>query len=310
MKAQSKLKGGAILLVGALLVVAVVAVFSGCTTTSSDVTTTVFDPGSQYNYYALFIGINEYSESVGPLNYCVSDATKLRNSVVNSTYWGPAAATVLMTDSEATKANIIKFIQLYKEKGDAQTSLVFFFSGHGTNDNGSAALVTYDEESYELLTDRELTSVLTGNPCSAIFYIDACYSGGLIDKSNGRKAKVFTGHEGYDPEFAKGWAFDTEDDRGINEVDRLVAVTASAGDEVSWEDPAVGGGVFTSFLVQGLGADSEVIGPADTSGDGTISVEESYNYLRPLVIDYSTQNLSSVQTPQFVNNNAGTLVIK
>ena len=297
-------------MIGALLVVAVVAVFSGCSTTSSDVNTTVYESNDQYNYYALFVGIADYPSCVGELQYTAKDADDFKYSVLNSTFWGSSAATLTLKNEEATKSNITRFVQLYKEKGNANTIFVMYFSGHGTNGFGDrAALVTYNPEEADYITDVELTTLLTGNPCNAAIYLDTCYSGGFINKDNGMNAKVYTGAEGYDPHFNKGWRFDTEDNRAISDVDRLVAVTASTGEEVSWESSSLESGVFTYFLVQGLSKFDTVIGPADANSDGTITVEESYNYLAPQVVTYSTDNLASVQTPQYVNNNAGNLVI-
>ena len=50
-------------------------------------------------------------------------------------------------------------------------------------------------------------------------------------------------------------------------------ITASSANEVSVEKDELGHGVFTYYLVQGLG------GPADFDADGLVTVDEAYRYV-------------------------------
>ena len=56
-----------------------------------------------------------------------------------------------------------------------------------------------------------------------------------------------------------------------------VIISASSANEVSVEKDELGHGVFTYYLVQGLK------GPADTDGDGIVTVDEAYRYVSKMV---------------------------
>lgn len=312
LKAQGRRKGGALLLVGALLVIAAVAVFTGCSSSDNDAKTTVYESNQQYNYYALFVGIAKYPSCVGPLTYTSKDADDMSGALVNSTHWGNMAARMTIKDDQATKENIRNFVQLYKEKGNTDTTFFMSFSGHGTNQMGEhAAIVVYKPEEADYITDTELTSWLTGSPCNAVIYLDSCFSGGFINRADSEnKVKVYTGAEGFDPNYNKGWQIDSDKTRGLDDLERIVAVTGTTGEEVGWEVGSLKNGLFTYYLLQGLGRSPYSLGPAEVNNDGFITAQETFNYLQPRVITYSTDNLSSVQTPQMVDNYAGGLVIK
>ncbi|MGH7353264.1 MAG: caspase family protein [Candidatus Rokuibacteriota bacterium] len=69
-------------------------------------------------------------------------------------------------------------------------------------------------------------------------------------------------------------------------------LTASDVNQVSHEDPALGHGIFTQFLLQALES-----GAADLDGDGAITVRELHLYLQRRVHEYS----HGAQTPQLYN---------
>jgi hypothetical protein len=304
------------LLFGALLLLAAAAVISGCTNSSSTAQTTVYDTAQNFDFYSLFIGINQYPTSVNSLTFCVNDAVVLRNSLQYSDRWNGKAAKLSLLDDDASKPNIRDFIQIYKEKANSSTKFVLCYSGHGTNDGSQAYLVVWKDTSnptdYDLISASELQSWLTGAPSIGIIYLDSCYAGGFIGKNKAAESstpRVFTGTPGYDDAYAGGFKFPAET-KGLEQIPRLVAVTACTGAEVSWETPNLQQGVFSYFLADGLGRGA-AMGPADFTQTGEISVEETFAYLSPLVVAYPLQDPQIlVQNPQIQDNYVGDLIVK
>jgi hypothetical protein len=79
--------------------------------------------------YALLVGINKYPGNA--LNGCVNDVTKLREMLVNS-FGFPAANVIVITDEEATRANILAKLDGFAPKLQRDDLFVFAYSGHGT----------------------------------------------------------------------------------------------------------------------------------------------------------------------------------
>ncbi|CAN5401486.1 hypothetical protein BH10ACI3_BH10ACI3_28460 [soil metagenome] len=81
--------------------------------------------------FGLFVGINKYQDGIHPLSGCVNDATKMRDTLVKK-FGFKLADTTLLTDADATRANILAKLKMYQglaRKGDI---FVFHYSGHGT----------------------------------------------------------------------------------------------------------------------------------------------------------------------------------
>jgi len=265
--------------------------------------------------YAVFVGINDYPGSDSDLDYCVADATGMRSNFENSTMWSGASITTL-TNSDATESAIGNAITYVKNNADSDDLFVFYFSGHGTNSVGNAALVTWDTTgNFAYITDSELETLISGMPCPTAIYLDSCYSGGMIGKKVQKTVKgdvltgkVYTKAPGYDPKFKGGFL---QGMKSVASLNNLVGISASSGTEISWESSSLQHGVFTYYTMEGLGTGS-TIGPADTNSSGNISAEESYSYTSPKVQSYSGGD----QNPQMTDNyptstdNSAELVVK
>ena len=80
---------------------------------------------------ALLVGINDYPGSQNDLSGCVNDITNLYDVLVK--YFGFAAADIAMlSDKRATKKAILDGLTGLVAKGAAGDSLVFHYSGHGS----------------------------------------------------------------------------------------------------------------------------------------------------------------------------------
>jgi len=268
-------------------------------TTSNNTTTNAvtFTAGSASSgkIYALFVGINAYSTS--PLNYCVNDSNGMQANLIPSALWSGASITTL-ADAQATKSGIQNAIATIASQVVAGDTFFFYYSGHGSNSSGVAYIVPVDNDGFttSCISSSELSSwvgAMNANSRKVIAF-DSCYSGGFIGKGCTSRfmplkdsEQVYTG-----PSFAKQ----------MEVVTNLVFLAASAGNETSIETSALQHGIFTYYLMNGLGTDA-ALGPA--ASGGYVSALGLFNYASPLTTTYYDS-----QHPQVLNNYGGDLKIK
>ncbi|ROI01413.1 caspase family protein [Chryseobacterium sp. G0240] len=139
---------------------------------------------------ALIVGINDYAPigSGGPdLNGCVNDARDMANTLVICGF-NPAKIKIL-TNQNATRANILTYLKSMISSSVKGDSLVFYYSGHGTRvanigsdlelDGMDEAICPHDYASAGVLRDDDFKAILdklkAGVNMEVIF--DCCYSG-------------------------------------------------------------------------------------------------------------------------------------
>lgn len=171
-------------------------------------TTAIFAEG---NKYGLFIGINDYPNPDNRLKGCVNDAIEMQKAMVEK-FGFKKADTTLLTDRQATRANIINSIKSYEEKAAVGDMFVVHYSGHGTlfpdaysnikdetgvvfvpgfypRGNYDSALVPFDADEEtsgkawrNLILDDELYEMFaafTNKGINVIFISDSCHSGSI-----------------------------------------------------------------------------------------------------------------------------------
>jgi uncharacterized caspase-like protein len=139
---------------------------------------------------ALVVGINDYAPigTGGPdLNGCVNDARDMANTLVICGF--PALSVRILTNHNATKANIISNLTnlvTTSKKGD---SIVFYYSGHGTRvanigsdfevDGLDDAICPHDYASAGVIRDDEFAAILKKLPAGVNMDVifDCCHSG-------------------------------------------------------------------------------------------------------------------------------------
>lgn len=153
------------------------------------------------NLYALIVGINAYEDQVvlnkrvifPKLRGCVNDANKIKRYLENETAFNQKNITIL-TDKQATKAEVTKaFLALGKAKKD--DVVVFYYSGHGTQEKADATvwtseqdaklecLVCYYDNNHQndyLLADKELRYLIqqvSKTKAHVVVISDCCHSG-------------------------------------------------------------------------------------------------------------------------------------
>jgi hypothetical protein len=147
--------------------------------------------GGGPKYYGIFCGISDYAPygpgAGGPdLPLCNSDAVKLATTLEQMGLIASGDAIVL-TDAEATRANILSAFQTLSPRVGPNDVFIFFYSGHGgknrpypTNpeaDQCDEYIVCSDEEP---IIDDEMARLFDAvNADIAICCLDSCFSGGF-----------------------------------------------------------------------------------------------------------------------------------
>jgi hypothetical protein len=198
---------------------------------------------------ALSVGIDQYT--FGPLQGCVSDATKIEAVLQTHQDGSPNfdCRTLLApeggSDDIVTRPILRQHLErLFKDRADV---VLFHFSGHGTVNNLDGFLVTQDARKYDegVAMGEVLKLANDSKATEVVIILDCCFSGTL----------------GNPPVIDNTRALLRE---GIS------ILTAGRGDQPSVETG--GGGLFTSLVVDALDG-----GAADILGE--VSAPAIYAYV-------------------------------
>lgn len=235
---------------------------------------------SQGDMYVLAVGISKYKNpSIPSLTCAAKDAKDFAAFLETQKGLFNKIKIELLTDEEATKAELEKYLMYKIRKAGKNDTTVLFLSGHGSADPkraGQYFFVTYDADPEFL----EATSVnmsglgfLKELDCPRILLIsDACHSGGF---SEWKTKAVVSPLKGFMRDFASSAG--------------KVVISSSRPDEYSLESPRRDNGVFTHWLLEALK------GAADRDSDGVVTVNEAYNY----AYQQTKVETEGAQHPQF-----------
>ena len=259
----------------------------------------------EVEYWAVIVGVSEYADpSISDLHYSDDDANDIYNSLLSYGNW-QADHIQKLTDSDATKANIHGAINWLKTNAKSGDTCLFFFSGHGACSDDVVPLDEYDDRDEYIcpydstdwfeddIRDDELDAWMTPIEAKKIVILDTCFAGGAYRRTD---ASTKTKPNVPYPKLAKDFAKEIAKD--LNKAGYVVL--AACGDwEYALEFDILENGVFTYYIVEGLG------GPANADADNDISTEEIYEYADPLVIDYT----GGLQDPVLYDNVPGELPV-
>lgn len=261
--------------------------------------------GSKGKVCAVMVGISDY-KSISDLNYCDDDVVDMKAALVKSKMWQNANIKTLI-DKEATKEAIKNSILEYSGKLGPEDTFLFFNSSHGTNSNKKACLCPYDTtySGGNLITETELKDWLKSlakdpeKPPKVAVMIDSCYSGGFIDDKSlvPRFVKLEKSKENFKGSLTKE----------LSSLKNSVVLTASAASEVSYETGKLQNGLFAYYVVEGVGNEAGA-GPGDENKDKKVSMEETYKYSNPKVVNF--EGLKDRQHPQISDKLDGEFIIK
>lgn len=216
-------------------------------------------------YRALLVG-NTYAGADNELKGCDTDIASMK-TMLSSMTGTPYAITSMLNITSADMKNYIS--STFSGAALCDVSL-FYFSGHGTSDGSLVGT------SNSILSVSALRSVLDTIPGTKIVIIDACYSGNMIAKSAGSLSP-----SSFNSAFISGFSSYKKDNLANN---GYVVITSCSMLERSntLTDGVIAFGAFTYGVCYGSGFDewnqcalSNL--PADTNGDGAITLGEAYS---------------------------------
>jgi tetratricopeptide (TPR) repeat protein len=244
----------------------------------------------QSKAYAVIIGVGNYKDpGIPTLKYTVNDARSLCDVLTDPNYGGFKKENVtLLTDQDATMANIKKAIGVDLKRAPEDGIAVVFFAGHGAPEGQQTYWLTYDTDPTSLyastLSNDAVVDMLNRiNTKRVVTFIDACYSGASIKTSTSTRAFV-------------------EDPFKAFEGQGTMTITSSDGNQQSLEDGKLKHGIFTYRLLEALQ------GKADYNADGIVMADEVWKYIKDHVPE-DARALSHKQDPKVVANYTGYIPI-
>ncbi len=229
-------------------------------------------------HFAVVAGNDRGGDGTRPLLYAKDDAKKLHDILLRLGGVAPEDASLLL-DASADQL-LTALGEMERKARDARlrgerTALFVYFSGHAKD----GALRLGDSQ----LPFESLKSRLAQAPADVrIAVFDSCRSGLLTRSKGARKAP----------------AFEIESD-ATRAAKGLVILTSSASDEDSQESDLLGGSYFSHHLASGL------LGDADRSGDGRVSLSEAYAYAYDRTVADTAESAAGAQHPTFSYELAG-----
>jgi uncharacterized caspase-like protein len=228
--------------------------------------------------FALVVGEPDGGPGAVRLRYAERDARRIHAILTEVGGVRPEDARLLL--SSGAPAVLKALAELSAEAGRAgaagdRTVLLVYYSGHARD--GALRL------GRGRIPLDELRELLTSAPADVrIGLLDSCRSGAIVRAKGVRPAPSFEVKTAA-PAGPRG----------------LVLVASSSADEDSQESDAIGASYFTHHLASGL------LGGADTSGDGRVTLAEAYAYAYARTVGSTASSAAGVQHPVFLYDLGG-----
>jgi hypothetical protein len=208
-------------------------------------------------YWAVIVGITDY-QYINDTYYAADNAEETYE--IFSPAWG-VDHTQLLTDSQATKADILGAIAWMASNANPEDTVLFVFSGHGDTGGYICPYDTYIPDD-TMISATELANAFMQVKANKIAIIlDSCYSGAFRSALSG--------------------------------IGRVVLL-ATTPYELGWETSALHNSVFIYFLLEAI----ENYDSTDTNHNLELSAEELFYYAGPKTSNYEILNLfESIQHP-------------
>ncbi len=230
--------------------------------------------------FALVIGDARGGAGTRPLRYAERDAKRIFGILTRIGGVREEDARLLTgataDEVRAALGELSARVQQSKAAG-AETVLFVYYSGHARD--GDLRL----GESRMPLT--ELRDALKDAPADVrIGLLDSCQSGAITRSKGVRAAPAF------DVQQAQAEA---------TRPHGLVLIASSSADEESQESDEIGASFFTHYLASGL------LGDADASGDGKVTLAEAYAYAYARTVGETAETRAGAQHPVYLYDLGG-----
>ena len=240
--------------------------------------------------WALLVGINRYVDpAFASLKFCVNDVRALEQLLNQLDY------TVICLHDELdrndprfpTRDNIEAELKRLCDAGGKNDLLLVHFACHGTLINDKPVLITQDTR-YTTLDTKALplatveAQMRQSQASRLVLMLDACHTG------------VEVGREIGDPEFI----------RNVYELaEGFALIAASTAQQVAQEWQAMEHGVFTYYLLDGLG------GKADLGNKGFVTVNDLQTYVLSSLRRWNVQHSGLAQEPTARTEGLGDMML-
>jgi hypothetical protein len=229
--------------------------------------------------YAIVAGNDYGGGDTRPLMYASADAQKVHDILTRLGGVRPEDATLLIgaraPDLLEALARVGRAAADAARRGE-HTALFFYYSGHAKD----GALRLGDSR---IGVDAIKSLIATAPVDVRVAIIDSCKSGALTRTKGARHAP----------------AFEIQADNGARDAKGLVILTSSTSDEDSQESDTIGGSYFSHHLASGM------LGGADRSGDGRVTLFEAYAYAYDRTVADTADSAAGAQHPTFSYDLAG-----
>jgi hypothetical protein len=227
--------------------------------------------------FALVAGANDGGTGRVRLKYAVSDATRFGH--VLKDLGGVEAPNAILLQ-QPTRAQLEeglrqlgRRVEAARRQGGTRTEVVVYYSGHADEEG---LLLGGDRYSYRTLRE----ALDTVNADVRIAVLDACASGAITRLKGGQPRPPFTVDASSS---MRGHAF----------------LTSSAADETAQESDRIGASYFTYYLISGLR------GAADLTGEGTVTLNEAYQFAFRETLGRTVGTRGGAQHPSYDINMSG-----
>ena len=225
--------------------------------------------------YALYVGSNYGGHERVTLSYAVTDARTV-SEVMQQLGGVMPTDSVILTDPSPRMVNhtISEIKKSIRAEDAKRTEFFFYYSGHSDEQGLLLGDTTYKYEDLKDAIDSVSADV-------NIAVLDSCSSGAFTRMKGGIRRSPFLSDDSVD---ASGHAF----------------LTSSSEDEAAQESDDLGGSFFTHYFVTALR------GAADSTLDGTVSLNEAYSYASAETLARTEDTLAGPQHPSYDIQLAGT----
>jgi uncharacterized caspase-like protein len=230
--------------------------------------------------FALVVGDAKGGSGTRPLRYAERDARRMHAILTRLGGVRPEDARLLTaaTADEVRSAmgDLSARAEQARARGD-ETVLVVYYSGHAKDGD-----LRLGDTRMPLV---ELREALRNAPADVrIGLLDSCQSG-AITRAKGVRAAP---------------AFDVQQAQAASTRPRgLVLIASSSADEESQESDDIGASFFTHYLASGL------LGDADASGDGKVTLAEAYAYAYARTVGETAETRAGTQHPVYLYDLGG-----
>ncbi|HZX97386.1 MAG TPA: caspase family protein [Myxococcales bacterium] len=230
--------------------------------------------------FALVVGDSHGGAGTRPLRYAERDARRMYG-ILTRLGGVRAEDARLITDATAEQVrdaivDLGALAAAARSHGD-ETVLVVYYSGHAKD--GDLRL------GQTRMPLTELREALQNAPADVrIGLLDSCQSGAITRAKGIRPAPAF------DVQKAA---------QSSTRPHGLVLIASSSADEESQESDDIGASFFTHYLASGL------LGDADTSGDGKVTLAEAYAYAYARTVGETAETRAGAQHPVYLYDLGG-----